>query len=802
MAVKRQTIPKAKVKAQNRATVVLKEEGYSVIGKPIPRVDARLKVTGEAKYAADIEMADMLWGAIKRSPHPHARILHIDTSKAERLPGVKAVVTGKDFGGFRWGWSRETRDEDPLAAAKVRYLYEGVTAVAAIDEEIAQEACDLIEVEYKPLEGVFDPFEAMKEGAPLVHEDRKGNICVEYHWNFGNVEKAFSESYLVREDTFQTPRMAKGYIEPPAVLAYWPDSTHLTVIPAKGSPYFPYRILSNCFNLPLSNVRIIQPFVGADFGGTKNDMVNCDFAAPMLSKKSGKPVKIVYTQYDELTTCLRRHPMWVTMKTGVTKDGRLKAIQTKVISDGGAYTRMSPLSNFLTGICMALPYRLPHFKTDVFCYFTNNPSSAAMRGHGIYHTRFAGDVQMDMIAEELGMDPVEMRLRNVIENPKAGKIYETINKLHLATCGVEECVEKVAEAIRWEEKKKAERVRGDKAYGIGFACGTYLSGTKLSGHNACAAMVRICEDGSVNYITGASDVGQGSDTVTCAMVAEVLGIGLEDIDIKRVDTAHTPVDPGSYGSRVTVLAGEAAINAAKDAKRTLLEVAAKEFGVKPEEMDIKNKKAFVRANPEMNIPWARLVRMACYTTPGMVVIGRGQSTRGVSTYGLADFTTGTGDIGTNYSFTAQAQEVEVDLETGVVKCTDNSVIAHDCGFPLNPPAVDTQVVGGAYHPGVGAALYCEFKMDKGLTLNPNLVDYKLPRAYEAPMTKVIHVITNDPFGPFGAKEASEGSTCTAAPAVINAIHDATGVWIKDLPAKPEKVFWALKKKREMGQAKK
>jgi xanthine dehydrogenase molybdopterin-binding subunit B len=230
-------------------------------------------------------------------------------------------------------------------------------------------------------------------------------------------------------------------------------------------------------------------------------------------------------------------------------------------------------------------------------------------------------------------------------------------------------------------------------------------------------------------------------------------------------------------------------------KRQLLEVAAQEFGVKAEEM-IKNKKAFVKAKPEMGIPWARLVRMACYTTPGMVIIGRGQSSRGVTAMGLADYGKGEGDVGTNYSFTAQAQEVEVDLETGVVKCTDNSVIAHDCGFPLNPLAVDTQVVGGAYHPGVGAALYCEFKMDKGLTLNPNLVDYKLPRAYEAPMTEVIHVITNDPFGPFGAKEASEGSTCTAPPAIINAIHDATGVWIKDLPAKPEKVFWALKEKEE------
>jgi 4-hydroxybenzoyl-CoA reductase subunit alpha len=339
-------------------------------------------------------------------------------------------------------------------------------------------------------------------------------------------------------------------------------------------------------------------------------------------------------------------------------------------------------------------------------------------------------------------------------------------------------------------------VEGDKAYGLGFAAGAYLSGAKLSGHNACAAIVRICEDGSVNLLTGATDVGQGSDTVMSAITAEVLGIDLKDVDLKRVDTAHTPVDPGTYGSRVTVLAGEATMNAAKDAKQQLLEVAAKEFGVKPDEIEIKNKKAFVKTNPQMSIPWERLVRMACYNAPGMVIIGRGQSSRGVTRYRLADFTKGVGDAGTNYSFTAYGQEVEVDMETGVVKCTDNSVIAHDCGFPLNPPAVDTQVVGGSYHPGVGAALYCEFKMDHGLTLNPNLVDYKLPRAYEAPMTKVIHVITNDPFGPFGAKEASEGSTCTAPPAIINAIHAATGVWIKDLPAKPEKLFWAMKKKRE------
>jgi 4-hydroxybenzoyl-CoA reductase subunit alpha len=769
---------------------------YSILGKKMPRVDAKAKVTGQAKYAADIEVPNMLWGQIKRSPYAHAKILNIDTSKAEKLPGVMAVTTGKDFNGFKWGWSGPTRDEEPFATTKVRYQYEGVAAVAAVDEETAEEACELIEVEYEPLPGVFDPFEAMQEGAPLVHEDRPGNICVEYHWNFGDIEKAFAESYLVREDTFQTPRQAKGYIEPPAVVAYWPDPNHVVFEGAKGSPYFPYRILARCFNLPLSNVRIIQPFIGSDFGGTKNDMVHCDFAAPMLAKKTGQPVKLVYTQFDELTTCLRRHPMWITIKTGVTRDGILKATYVKAIADGGAYTRMSPLTMFLVGTCMTLPYKLPNFKYDAYNYFTNNPSSAAMRGHGLYHSRFGADVQLDMIAEELGIDPVEIRLKNAVENPKPGEVYETVNEVHVATCGVKECIEKVAEIINWEERKKTKKVDGPKNYGIGISAATYNGGTKLSAHNACAAIIRVCEDGSINYLTGASDVGMGSDTVTCAIAAEVLGVGLEDIDLKRVDTAHTPVDPGSYGSRVTVHAGEAARKAALDAKRQLLEVAAEQFGVDTDDVDIKNKQVFVKSNPDKNMPWQRLVRVACYETPGKVIIGRGYSTQGISLLGLADFSRGVGDIGTNYSFTAQASEVEVDVETGVVKCTDDSVIAHDCGFPLNPQAVETQCQGGAYHQGISAALYEEFKMDRGQTLNPNLIDYKRPRACEAPMTKVEHVITNDPYGPFGAKEASEGSCCTAPPAMISAIYNATGVWIKDLPAQPEKLFWALKKKKD------
>jgi CO/xanthine dehydrogenase Mo-binding subunit len=363
----------------------------------------------------------------------------------------------------------------------------------------------------------------------------------------------------------------------------------------------------------------------------------------------------------------------------------------------------------------------------------------------------------------------------------------------VGSCGVEECIEKAAEAIGWKEMKQRHRAEGHVARGVGIAAGAYLSGARLSGHNACSAIVRVCEDGSVNLVTGSSDVGQGSDTAMCAMVAEVLGLEIEDVEIKRVDTDYTPVDPGSYGSRVTVFAGDATKRAAEDVRNQLMEVAAREFGVGVGELDIKNKEVFVKADPTQRMPWWKLVRMACYTTPGNVIIGKGVSTKGIGP--LSNWKTGVGDAGINYSFTAEANEVEVDLETGVARCTDRSVIAHDCGIPLNPTIVETQVAGGAYCQGIAAALYEEFKMDQGLTLNPNLVDYKRARAYEAPMTQVIHVITDDPFGPFGAKECSEGSVCTAPPAIINAIHDATGVWIKEIPATPERIWRALKAKK-------
>lgn len=764
---------------------------FSVIGKRLPRVDAPEKITGGAKYAADYSLPGMLWCKVLRSPYAHARILNIDTSLAERLPGVKAVITGKDFGNWTWGFMPTTRDEPPLALDTVRYMYEAVAAVAAIDEDTAEEATELIQVDYEELPGVFDPEKAMQEGAPQIHDYVKNNISVEYNWNFGDVEKAFAESYIVHEDTFRTARATHGYLEPPAALACYDPSGSITIWPAKQSPYFHYRHLAACFKLPLSRIRVIQPFIGGGFGGTKNDSLAGDFCAVMLSKKTGKPVKFVYTQEEELTTSRRRHSMIVYNKMGVKKDGTLMAIHSRVIADGGAYTAIGPLTMYLTGFMTTLPYKLPHFKHEASRIFTNNPIGAAMRGHGITHTRFACEIQMEIIAEQLGIDPVEMRLRNVIDNPEPGSIYETINKVTLKTCGIKEAIKTVAEDPIWRDRDTMPKRDGTMAWGVGLSGTSYLSGARQLGHQSCGAIVRICEDGTVNLITGATDCGQGSDTVLCMIAAEELGVTLEDIDIKRVDTAYTPVDPGSYGSRVTVLAGQATKLAAADAKRQLLEFAAKTWGAKPEEIEIKGGIVSVRKDAEKTMPFSKLARIACYSGSGAVIIGHGYSGYGLEPL---DFTAGIGNGGTSYSFTAQLAKVGVDMETGQVTVTD-FLIAHDAGRPLNPIGAEGQNEGGAVQ-GLGQTIYEDFIMDKGKTLNPTFLDYKMPRSTDVPDIKVIDIITDDPDGPFGAKEASEGSIVSTPPAVVSAIHDATGIWFKELPITPEKIVKALKEKGE------
>jgi 4-hydroxybenzoyl-CoA reductase alpha subunit len=763
---------------------------FSVIGERVPRVDSWEKVTGQARYAADYSLPDMLWCKLVRSPYPHARIVNIDTSQAEKLPGVRGIVTGKDFRGWTWGWMPKTRDEPPLAVDKVRYMAEAVAGVAAVDEDTAEEAADLVRVEYEELPGVFDPEEAMKDGAPKVHDYVKNNISVQYHWNFGDVDKAFAESYLVREDRFRTSRATHGYLEPPAIVAYYDPTGYITVWVSKQSPYFHYRHLAACFRLPLSRVRVIQPFIGGGFGGTKNDSLAGDFCAVMLSKITGKPVKYVESMEEELVTSRRRHSFVIYSKMGVDKDGLLKAIQHRVIADGGGYTAIGPLSMYLGGFMTTLPYHLPNFKYDVYRVFTNNPIGAAMRGHGVTHTRFAAEIQMEMLAEELGIDPVEMRMRNAIDNPKPGEIYETINKVTLKTCGLKQAIKEAARDPLWRDRDKMPRKEGNISWGVGLSGTSYSGGARQMGHQACAAIIRLCEDGTVNLITGATDCGQGSDTVLCMIAAEELGIKLEDVNIKRVDSAYTPVDPGSYGSRVTILAGQATQKAARQVKKQLLEFAAQNWQAKPEDVEIRLSEVYLKSDPSKKMPLRQLARIACYSGTGAVILGTGYSSYGLEPLDLPN---GIGNNGTSYSFTAHTARVGVDMETGQIT-TAQFTIASDCGRLLSPIQAEGQIEGAAVQ-GLGQTLYEDFIMDRGRTLNPTFLDYKMPHVLDVPDIKLIDVVTDDPDGPFGAKEASEGSIVSAPPVVVSAIHDATGIWFKELPVTPEKVIKALKKRK-------
>lgn len=758
---------------------------YSVIGKRLPRIDGMIKATGGAKYAADFSLPGMLHGKILRSPFPHARIVNIDVARAETLPGVGGVITGKDFGGFKRGVLPTTRDESPLAFDKVRYIGEGVAAVVAIDEDIAEEALELIKVEYEELPAVFDPFQAMEDGAPQIHDHVPNNISWECHYHFGDVEKGFKESDYIREDRFSTGRVLHGFLEPHAVLASYDQSGGISIWASKQCPYFLWRHMALIFGLPLGKVRVIQPYVGAGFGG-KNDSFDCDFAAALLSKKTGRPVKIVLSQKEILTAGRRRHTMFMDIKTGVKKDGTLVALECKATADGGAYTCTGPITMYLAGVMLGVPYRLPNLKFDGLRVYTNKPVSVALRGHGAAHTRFAADVQLDMIAEDLGIDPVEIRLRNALQ---PGDV--TAGKMHISTCGLTEAIERAAQASNWKERRLRKEAKGNIAKGIGIACHGFVTGERLHPHDYCSAVIKVNEDGTVNLLTGATDVGQGSDTVLSMIAAEELGIALEDVGFSMIDTAFTPIDVGSYSSRVTYMAGNATKLAAADAKRQLQEVASRRLGVSVDDIEFENRKVFIKSDPERSLTFKQLARIASTPPESKQIVGRGSYT--FTTVGPFDYETGEGDASEEYSFGAEVSEVEVDIETGQVRHI-RSVMAHDCGRALNPMAVEGQCEGSMVQ-GQGQVLHEDFIIENGKTLNPNFADYKMPRSQDAPEMKGIPVETITPNGPYGAKEAGEGLVISPPPAIVNAIHDAIGVWIKGLPVTPEKILKALKEKK-------
>jgi 4-hydroxybenzoyl-CoA reductase alpha subunit len=756
---------------------------YVNIGKRLPRVDAVVKATGEAKYAGDLSLPGMLHGKMVRSPYPHARIRHIDTSQAKRLSGVRAVVAGKDTIGFKAGGISAQGDEPYLALDKVRFIGDAVAAIAAIDEETAEEALDLIRVEYDELPAVVDPLAAMREDTPLIHDHAPRNISFKTDLSYGDVDQAFRECDYAREDRFETTPIRHGFLEPHAALAVWDHSGRVSFWGSKQSPYFTYRNLAKALNVPLSRVRVIQPYIGGGFGG-KNEMFNVDFSAALLARKTGKPVRIVVSQEEVLFAYRQRHPTVIDLKTGFKKDGTILALEAHIIADGGAYLSIGALSLYLMCAFFCMPYRLPNMRAKGYRVYTNTQPSCAMRGHGVPQSRFAAEVQLDLAAKELGIDPVDLRLKNALTPG-----VTTPNGFKITSCGLEESIV-AAKRIITGWRKQRPKDDGRKKRGIGIGCYGYVSGPRMAGHNTAGAVIKVHEDGGISLSTGSTDVGQGSDTVLSQIAAEVLGVRLEDIRYGMVDSDITPLDPGTFGSRVTFVTGNAVRIAAEDARGQLAEVAANALEANPRDIMFKDRKVYVAGSPDRSMPFSKLVKIAQYSGTGKTILGRGYwAPEGLE---VPNFETGRGNMSAAYSFGTQVAEVEVDTETGFTKVTRMAMV-HDCGQPLNEMLMEGQLEGSAIG-GVGHTLMEEIVRKEGQTMNPSFLDYRMPSTLDACPLETLHTDTYDEMGPFGAKESGEGIQVAVVPAIVNGIHDAMGVAFKRIPVTPVMVLDALKKK--------
>ena len=767
---------------------------YSVIGKRVPNVFGRSKVDGSAKYTDDLKFPGMLFGGLLRSPYAHAKILSINTTRAEKLKGVKAVITGEDTNKVPYGIFGFTRDQLFLPTDRVRFLGEEVAAVAAVDDQVTAEALELIEVEYEPLPVVTDPEEAMKVGAPQIHEPFRGflgpeqgdlsrNIGVRCKRDYGDVEGGFKDADLVCEDRFRTVAINHGTLEPYVTLArYDQGSGKVEIWCPNQAPFQKMRAISNLMQMPLNDVVVRKIFHGGAFGG-RSETFAADLCAVLLSKRTRKAVKICFTRED--TFILRqKHPYIIDIRAGVKKDGTLTALDIRLISDGGAYMSTGPIAIDFPSVVVESMYRTSNFRYESFEVYTNKPVRGAMRGHGGQQMAFAMDSLMDMMAEKIGMDPVDIRLRNARQ---PGEMLPS--KSQIRSCGFTECIQKAAKAMDWGAKKGEHGSRG-----IGIGCSTMISGFSLGFRTPSSALVKLNDDGEATVITGLQDSGQGNETMAVQIVSEELGIPMEDIRILNADTELTPPDPGNYAMCTTFVSGNAVRCAAADAKEQLKEVVAQKLEANIHDLVIKDRKIFVKGSPSMGMTVKQAVRESFRSQ--QPVIGRGSYQPDLDLKTSWSVGKIEGQRTGAYTFGAVVVEVEVDRETGQVRLIE-AAGAQDVGYALNPSAVEGQNEGSIVL-GQGMVLTEDLAWDEGLMLNPNFLDYRMPIAPDMPRIQSIIVESLDQDGPYGAKEATETINIAVIPAIANAIYDAVGVRIKDLPITPQKILAALKGQERKG----
>ncbi len=791
------------------------QSDLNLIGRNQRKVEGLDKSSGRAVYTDDIHLPGMLHGKILRSSHPHARILSVDAAAAEALEGVHAIVTGRDmpttFGIIPW-----TPDEYPLAVDRVRYIGDGVAAVAAVDEETALRALDLIRVEYEELPAFFDPFHALAAdgSTPYIHEPRKegsnGNVTKRVLLEFGTVDGLMDASDVVVEGEYFFEGTTHTAIEPHCAVGLWEadgrtaeeggDATaargKLTVWSATQVPHYLHRELARVLKLDPARVRVIQPLIGGAFGG-KSEPFDLEFCVAKLSMKAGRPVKILYTREEVFYAHRGRHPFHMKYRTGCDADGELRSVDARIVLDGGAYASFGLVTTYYSGQLLCAPYALPAYRFDSTRVYTNKPACGPKRGHGSVQPRFAFEVQLDKLAEAVGLDPIELRRRNFI-----GEHTRTVNELRVTSNGFLECLDAVERASGWRDKFR----RLPFGRGVGVAGSTYISGTNYPVYPnempQSAVQIQIDRSGRVAVFSGASEIGQGCDSMVAYIAAEELGVPLEHVRVLRGDTDFTPVDLGAYSSRVTFMLGNATIDAARKLRSAVQAAVAEHWGVGKGEVLLAGGLALWAADTERQMPIREAFNLAEARSGTLGATGWYDTPKDVH----GSYRGGTIGASPAYSFTAHVAEVEVDTETGFVD-VKKIWVAHDCGRALNPVLVEGQMEGSAYM-GFAEALMEEhiFKDADhgraGLHNAPSLLDYRIPTSLDTPALESFIVESMDPEGPYGAKEAGEGPLHPSIPAIANAIYDAVGVRMDRLPFSPPNVWRALEGAREANRLRK
>jgi 4-hydroxybenzoyl-CoA reductase subunit alpha len=747
------------------------------VGVRTPLIDGVEKVTGKAKYTADLPAPGALCGRILRSPHPHALILSIDTSAAEALEGVVAVCTGDDCR-VPFGVLPIAENEFPLAREKVRYRGDPVAAVAAVDEATAAKALKLIRVKYEELPAYFEAKKAMKPGASTIHAAKPNNVLREVHAEFGDAQAGFAAADLVREKTYEFAEVNHAHIELNATLAEFdPERGHLTIQSTTQVPYYVLLKVAQCLKMDEAHIRVVKPFIGGGFGA-RTECLHFEIIAAMLARKAGATVRLLQTREENFLAHRGRPETTITVKLGMTKEGKLTACHLQAWQRGGAYASYGIITILFTGSLLHGIYDIPAIKHDGWRVYTNTPPCGAQRGHGAVDARCAFEALMNEMAAELGLDPFAVRRINLLPAVP----YITAYAQRVLSYGLPECLDKVMKASGWAER----RDKMPKGRGLGLACSHFVSGTTTpkhwTGEPHATVNLRLDFDGGVTVLTGAADIGQGSSTMAAQMVVQVLGVDWNRIRVVAADSALTPKDNGSYSSRVTFMVGNAAIDAANQLKFQLIEAAAKKLDAKPEDVQCDGETYRV-VGQDPGLSFSEVVKAALIDTGPITVKGTFTSPPEF----MGDKKIRGSAIGATMAFSYAAQVVECSVDEVTGKVTAHKVwVAVDVGRALNPLAVEGQIQGGVWM-GMGQAMSEETRFDKGRMLHGNFLSYRVPTMAESPDMEVFIVESMDPNGPYGAKEASEVMLAGFLPALMDAVHEATGIRADTLPLTPERM---------------